>query len=266
MKTEKILFIVLALSFAFSQHVWSNTKVIDLDSLEIAKVDSIVSLIPSDSILKFEQKYETWIESTNKPEIQIHSNPEMYKTKEYFEFKEYTLGLGPNYIGLLIDFFEDHSTGVSYTLLLHIIDEDYGYLIGDTKKELESLNLDAVTWHNSFPNCYFKNILATINVADKVSSVLELDNKTLKPHVINLFPNPISDYLVIEFELEKTETVSIILYNCLGQIKDIIQNEKNYSAGRNSIKWYKNDDITSGNYILLIESGNFIISKKIVIK
>lgn len=270
MKTIKLTFIIFALSFAYTQHIWSNTKEIEfdslLDSLEIAKVDSIVSLIPPDSVSKFGQKYESWIESTNKPEFQGYSNPEMYKTKEYFDFKEYALSLGPNYIGLLIDFFEGHSTGVSYYLLLDITYEDYGYLTEDTKKELISLNLDAVTWHNYFPYFYFKKILATINKSDIISSAIEFDGKSLNPQVLNLYPNPIYNYLVIEFELEKTETISIKLYNYLGQLKDIIQNKDIYFAGSNSIKWYKKDYIKSGNYILSFESGGSVVSKKIVIK
>jgi hypothetical protein len=269
MKTIKLTFIIFALSFAYTQHTWSNTKEIALDSLfdslEIAKIDSIVSLIPPDSVSKFEQKYDYWIESTNKPEFQAYSNPEMFKTKEYFEFKDYTLGLGPNYIGLLIDFFEGHSTGVSYYLLLDITYEDYGYLTEETKKELTSLNLDADTWHNYFPYFYFKKILATINKSDIVSSAIESDGKSLNPQVLNLYPNPICNYLVIEFELKKTETISIKLYNYLGQLKDIIRNKDIYFAGSNSIKWYKKD-IKSGNYILSFESGGSVVCKKIVIK
>jgi len=78
MKSIKFTFIIFVLSFVYTQHTWSNTKEIAfdslLDSLEIAKVDSIVSLIPPDSVSKFEQKYESWIESTNKPEFQAYSN------------------------------------------------------------------------------------------------------------------------------------------------------------------------------------------------
>jgi len=269
MKSIKFTFIIFVLSFVYTQHTWSNTKEIAfdslLDSLEIAKVDSIVSLIPPDSVSKFEQKYESWIESTNKPDFQAYSNPEMFKTKEYFEFKDYTLGLGPNYIGLLIDFFEGHSTGISYYLLLGITYKDYSYLIEDTRNELRSLNLDAVTWYDYFPYFYFKKILATINKSDIVSSAKEFDGKSLNPQVLNLYPNPICNYLVIEFELKKTETISIKLYNYLGQLKDIIRNKDIYFAGSNSIKWYRKD-FKSGNYILSFESGGSVVFKKIVIK
>lgn len=270
MKSIKLTFFIFVLSLAYTQHTWSNTKEIAfdslLDSLETAKVDSIVSLIPPDSVSKFEQKYESWIESINKPEFQVYSNPEMFKTKEYSDFKDYTLGLGPNYIGLLIDFFEGHSTEISYYLLLNITYGDYGYLTGDTKNELRSLNLDAVTWHNYFPYFYFKKILATINKSGSISSAIEFDGKSLNPQVLNLYPNPICNYLVIEFELKKTETISIKLYNYLGQLKDIILNKDICFAGSNSIKWYKKDYIKSGNYILSFESGGTVVNRKIVIK
>lgn len=266
MRAIKLSFVfILVMYYSFSQEDSTKNSVIEFDSLEIAKINWMISQIPSDSITKFESKYETWIESTKKPEIAIHSNPQKYKTEEYFEFMEYTLGLGPNYIGLLIDFFEDHSIGVSWYLLLHITIEDYGHLIDDAKNEIDSLNLDSNYFH-SFPVCYFKKILATIEISDIVDIDTTLRINTFKQNNFNIHPNPIHEYFLIEFELKKTGTVSIKLYNFLGQLQDIIKNEEIYKPGSHNINWNMKDNIYPGIYILSFESGGFVVSKNIVIK
>ena len=267
MKAIKISFVLLlTMNYSFSQEDSTNNSVFEFDSLDIAKINWMISQIPSDSIAKFELKYETWIESTQKPEIQIHSNPEYYKTEEYYEFREYALGLGPNYIGLLIDFYEDQSNGVPHDLLLEITFEDYGHLADDASNTLDSLNLYSIIWFISFPVCYFKKILATIEIPDIVDIDTILHLNTFKQKFFNLYPNPIHDYISIEFELVKTETISIKIHNYLGQLQDIIKNEGIYNSGSHTVKWYRKEYINPGIYILSFESGGFIVSKKIVIK
>ncbi|MBN2571601.1 MAG: T9SS type A sorting domain-containing protein [Ignavibacteriales bacterium] len=269
MKAIKISFVLLlTMNYSFSQEDSTKNSVIEFDSLDIAKINWMISQIPSDSIAKFELKYETWIESTQKPEIQKHSNPEYYKTEEYYDFKEYCMGLGSNYIGLLIDFFEDHNTGDNLYngLLLDITIEDFGDLIDDVHNELDSLNLNGVSWYDAFPIHYFKKILATIKIPDIVDIDTILHLNTFKQQFFNLYPNPIHDYISIEFELVKTETISIKIHNYLGQLQDIIKNEGIYNSGSHTVKWYRKEYINPGIYILSFESGGFIVSKKIVIK
>lgn len=259
--------LVLLLFFTgLTNPIWSNDTVLVFDSTEKSKIEYMINHISSDSISIFEKKYSEWIESTNRPEILIHSNPEMYKTEEFYEFKEFTLSLGDFYIGLLIDFFEEHSNGVYYYLLLDITYDDYGYLIDSVRDELGSLNLDATTWHNNFPTCYFKKILSTIKVPGIPDTVSRVNNSKVNTLLLNFYPNPIQNLFILEFELKEAECISVRLLNDKGQLVDIIRDNVVYTAGKHSMEWYRKSNIISGYYLLSINSDNFKINKKLLLE
>jgi len=79
---------------------------------------------------------------------------------------------------------------------------------------------------------------------------------------VNVFPNPASDFLFLEFELQNTRNVEIRLTSILGQYF-IIENQS-YPAGKSQIKF----DFTKykpGTYIFKIQTNDSYSCKKIVI-
>lgn len=273
----KILFVLIILLFqatlVFSQSGNEEYiyKEIVLNENEDLKIDSIISLIPQDSILKFQNKFDIWLESTNKPEIQVHSNPEKYKTKEFYEFQEFTLSLGKEYIALLIDFFKDHNEGVSYYLLLDITYNDYGFLLDSVRNEIHKIQYTElgeriIYTQLSFAFLYFKNILALIKIDN---SELVITNISKRKNLISenfiVFPNPIKNEVNIQFEMNTSDYVTIKILDIYGRELEIITSKEIYPVGKHSIKWTLKNQFNKGTYILVFESMKLLKCKKIII-
>jgi flagellar hook assembly protein FlgD len=81
------------------------------------------------------------------------------------------------------------------------------------------------------------------------------------------FPNPFSESTTIEFDLENSVSVEVVIYNNTGnKIRTLSCND--CSAGKNYIDWdtknQKGDVVPSGVYIYEIHSSNVILSKQII--
>lgn len=80
---------------------------------------------------------------------------------------------------------------------------------------------------------------------------------------VNCYPNPTNDYLIIDYSLPSTMNVSVRLYNYLGsEVLSTPQATKN--TGQNSLK-LETRTLSPGVYIVKLEIGTAIISKKIII-
>lgn len=77
------------------------------------------------------------------------------------------------------------------------------------------------------------------------------------------YPNPFNPSTVISFQIPKDEYVSLKIYDVLGNLLDVLINEKK-SAGKYSIS-YKASDLSSGIYIYKIMMGNITQSKKMIL-
>jgi aminopeptidase N len=85
------------------------------------------------------------------------------------------------------------------------------------------------------------------------------DNKTDKIHLLNIYPNPAKEQVIIEIESKKKAIFSI--YDSLG--KEVFR--KGFNPGSSNFKW-TNPNKTSSVFIMkLIDSeGNMIESRKVV--
>jgi hypothetical protein len=80
---------------------------------------------------------------------------------------------------------------------------------------------------------------------------------------INLYPNPSSDKVIIEFELNEAMLVNIEIFDVLGQkVKNLESNNLNF--GKN-ILTLDISDLAFGNYILNINIGNKSINKGLIV-
>lgn len=82
------------------------------------------------------------------------------------------------------------------------------------------------------------------------------------------YPNPFNPSTTIKYSLPKEEKVRIVIYDMLGnKISELINENKN--AGSYQIVWNGNDDkgrkVSSGVYILTINSGSYFQSRKMVL-
>jgi hypothetical protein len=69
---------------------------------------------------------------------------------------------------------------------------------------------------------------------------------------LKTYPNPTIDKVQLEFELEKTEKVAVILYNLAGQTITVVP-PKSYNAGKNNLEMDL-QSLPKGTYLILIHS------------
>ena len=103
---------------------------------------------------------------------------------------------------------------------------------------------------------------ATINTAtgEYTFSLLSNTVDLLKPDAVSLSPNPAKDLLDIRFNAEAMwRDVQIIIFNQLGaRVKTLHLNVRDRAQIDVS-------DLSSGNYLVHVSSGKFVVGKKLVI-
>jgi hypothetical protein len=248
----------------------SNYLEITLTDAEKAKVDSLISFLSAEEISGFYAKYDLWLKSTEIPEIQIQSNPEAYKTDEYYQFREYTLELGKAYIGLLIRFYQEHHTGVSHFILLSITYNDYGFLLDEVRTEFNANryteNGDTLYYKNynySFAHLYFKKILALIQVSKSeqiITSAEELQKNTVK---LSVYPNPAQHDFNVSIGLPNPNHVSLTIYNLTGKVAEVVCTKQYFPAGFHTI--HREHRLKKGIYLVVLETQDSKQIKKIIV-
>ncbi|MFW6277704.1 MAG: T9SS type A sorting domain-containing protein [Prolixibacteraceae bacterium] len=288
MKTNLLLIICFAflLNSAFSQTTPQDTTSvaqdttqqnedesgyieITLNDAEMAKVDSLVSLLSAEEISGFQNHFDLWFESTHVPEIQIQSNPEYLKTEEYYELKEYTLGLGKAYIGLIIDFYLEHHTEASHYILLYITYDDYGHLLDEIRTELNANQYtedgDTVYYKNrnhSFANLYFKNILELIQVTNSELIITSAEEMQANALELSVYPNPAHHQFTVSFKLSEPDYPSLKIYNLTGKIVEVRTGEY-FPGGTHTIQM--KTQLKSGIYLVVLKTGNSKSIKKLIV-
>ena len=92
-------------------------------------------------------------------------------------------------------------------------------------------------------------------------------NETIIPVGYSLsqnYPNPFNPTTVISYGIPKTENVTLKVYNELGREVATLINMKQ-GAGNYSIK-FNGSNLSSGIYYYKLESGNFVATKKMILK
>lgn len=107
---------------------------------------------------------------------------------------------------------------------------------------------------------FFDSNLLTSSGTDaficKSSSLQPLGLGPIEPNISGalIFPNPVSEIATIEFELEESATIDIVLFNAFGQaVKTILRNQ--YCTGLQQIK-FNNESLCAGIYYVTIISSN----------
>ena len=82
------------------------------------------------------------------------------------------------------------------------------------------------------------------------------------------YPNPFNPTTQIKFDLAEDGLVSIKIYDVMGrQLKTLVNSVK--TAGYHSIQWDATNDlgegVSAGMYIYMIQAGDFVSTKKMVL-
>lgn len=134
------------------------------------------------------------------------------------------------------------------------------YLLSDVKK---------FTYDNEDMNLFLNDgTILTIDLNDlsyfnyKSPTGVENTLDVLNSLGLNLFPNPVSDNININYSLTKNDKVLIELLSFDGKLVDIIF-EGNQSEGKQYVD-SSLQSLPSGNYFIKISSTSFQITKKVI--
>ncbi|MEJ2634375.1 MAG: FG-GAP-like repeat-containing protein [Calditrichia bacterium] len=104
----------------------------------------------------------------------------------------------------------------------------------------------------------------SINLSDWMTGIQAKEAKIITPDDYRLeqnYPNPFNPTTTIEFSLPLSKTISLKIYNTLGQeVRTLINNQK-YAPGDHLAEWDSRDNyghpVASGVYIYRLTFGNF---------
>jgi len=96
------------------------------------------------------------------------------------------------------------------------------------------------------------------------TSCLSIDNHIPESFSINnIYPNPFNPVVNIEYSLANSELVNISIYDLNGQIVSQLFSG-HQSVGNHHTSWHASE-MSSGIYIITIQSGNIILSDQIIL-
>lgn len=104
---------------------------------------------------------------------------------------------------------------------------------------------------------YISSMVCPYNLSNGIKSI---DNATS----ISVYPMPVQDHFTMDYDLNSTGIVNIKLYSIRGELVSILTSEI-MTKGKHSDKFYLPTALSSGNYILSIESQTGTNCRKILI-
>jgi len=164
-----------------------------------------------------------------------------------------------------------HSNGSTEYLMNMVGDNKYafdlsGYNHGDTL-DIKFSFIDSSNIMQLLPESdTYKYIYGTKNLFYKVAHVINEDDSMTG--ILTTYPNPFKDFTRIEFNLGKTESARIEIFDVLGRkVKSLFNSE--LSAGKNAFIWNGENDfgsmVSSGVYIIVLTTTSEIYSKKTIL-
>ena len=86
----------------------------------------------------------------------------------------------------------------------------------------------------------------------------------VKSHINNLFPNPISNSLTLDYTIAKDSQISINLYDMMGkEIKNLLNQ---YVSAGNYKTEFEVNNLLSGIYLISLKTNGNIDNKQLIIK
>ena len=80
------------------------------------------------------------------------------------------------------------------------------------------------------------------------------------------YPNPVSDRLNVQYELQQTQNVRISLHNLSGKEVAVLQNRRLNAGTQTHVFELENNSLSTGLYLLKMEGETFRINRKLLVK
>jgi len=155
---------------------------------------------------------------------------------------------------------EEYYVNISGSQQLQYITSDAGIYIEDLRANsvylvsVKAVNKFGTGCQESSPSIFFETGSGTTST-----------NETVSINDVNIYPNPVNNAqnLVIDFNSDKTIDSKIKLHNLQGKVVELINTT--FVAGNNKFQ-INTKSLTSGLYILEINTSEGIISEKIIVE
>jgi len=140
--------------------------------------------------------------------------------------------------------------------------EDFSYT-ADTRSEIDNLPIGSLLWWDD-ANYDEDGALATVKTfyQDEITSVEDL-SVFASTYKVKAYPNPLSDITRIDFELEKSSTAKLAIYDAVGRQIEVLTNRQ-LSAGAHSFKWNATERAGGIYYYVITLDGVSATGKLIV--
>jgi len=155
---------------------------------------------------------------------------------------------------------------------------------------IEHSSLFDSTHYGSFFSCDLSSVLSLFttsgyldlkivsadNAGNTATQILHpaayVENNVGIPQIINnengalqIYPNPVADNSVISFNLTQNTRIKLSVYNINGQLTDVLL-DKTMGKGNHQVSWNAAEKLTSGVYLLKLETGNTVETTKVIVQ
>jgi len=94
------------------------------------------------------------------------------------------------------------------------------------------------------------------------------DEKRSGLGAVGAFPNPFGEKLAVTLAIDRPQTVSLEVYNALGQRVRVLQASAQLAPGTHTVAWDGRDDtganVASGLYLVVVRSDDQVVSRQVV--
>ncbi|MCP4725917.1 MAG: T9SS type A sorting domain-containing protein, partial [bacterium] len=145
-----------------------------------------------------------------------------------------------------------------------------GYDPGENNGELVTFEFENITTGRNTVNLKIGNIDVLVNEQYIQPDFSEIKNSQLpdKFDLAQNYPNPFNPVTTIKFQIPEVTSVSIVVYNVLGQEVRTLVNEVK-DVGFHSVRWNGRNNlginVGQGVYIYRIKAGKFILTRKMLL-
>jgi hypothetical protein len=255
--------ILLAESIALGHSVIENVTFTDQEKGIISKG---INVLATGVIKDFENKYNSWKTTWEKPEIAMQSNPRMYaQSDEYYMLLDYCKNQGVMIWPLIFDKFgkgdffainalEDLTLAKNQDLLEKVKKEC-------KQKSTTESGAAIVRFPRTIAMRYIKELLKSSNPdkSDKDNGI-----RYSNSFEFNIFPNPANATSVVSFALPNDSKVSVNIIDLNGRVLSVIIDEQMLNAGDYSYKLRLPTEFKGPCLIKLIIDGTVNVQKIIV--
>lgn len=185
-----------------------------------------------------------------------------YSIKQVFDLGQIYTSLG----GLFNDFYCYPGMDIDNDGLRDLITSYKGWAqdsLGNNSLAKDGFHIFMFEWGDSLTSISLDSVYTGVKA--KPLTVIMPDDYKLEQN----YPNPFNPVTNISFTLPLTKTISLKIYNSLGQEIRTLINKQEYLEGSHTIQWDGTDDegnpVASGVYVYKLIFGNFSQSKRMTL-